>query len=434
VSLRLRLILLPIVIVLAGLSALAYFEATAARERVEAETASSLQLARLIVAQAVANAREAPDPPAQIAEALPEVRHVRLAVVAQGGAPPADRSPVAAPGWFARLVTPPSTIERIPIVSASGAVWGEVTLTARPDDELGEIWSDWRALALALGVLSLVIIVVVVASVALALRPLRKLSDAFDRMEQGDFDVAMAPIRDVELRRLGERFNRLVDSLEQARADNRLLIDRLMSVQEAERKEIAHELHDEFGPSLFGIRADLSTIAALARRKDPNFEEIEARVRSISALVEQIQRINSRMLETLRPMVLDQMGVSEAIRRLVDDWRRRYPEIDWRVAADTIEGLGETQSLALYRAAQECLTNVVRHAGAKTVRVTLKKRKGGVMVSVSDDGRGFAQERYGFGLLGMAERARALGGKMDVTATPGGGSLVSLTVPTKAAA
>lgn len=428
-SLRLRLILFPIIIVLAGLAALAVFEVTAARDRVHAETVSSLQLGRLIVGQTIERLAERPDAPRAIAAALPTLRHARFAVLTSPGAPiPADAAAAAAPRWFAAMVTPPSTVERFPIVHQGRAV-GEVVMIARPDDELDEIWSDWRSLALVLGLLSAIIIGVVVISVALALRPLTSFAEGFDRLERGDFDVAMAPIRDVELRRLGERFNSLVTSLAQARADNRLLIDRLMSLQEAERKEIAHELHDEFGPSLFGIRADLSTIGGLAKRKEPRFDEIEARVRSISSLVEQIQKINSRMLQKLRPLVLDQMGLSEALIRLVADWRSRYSEIEWRLSADEMTGLGEAESLALYRAAQECLTNVARHAGARTVNVSLRRRKTSVTMSVSDDGRGFEHQRFGFGLLGMAERARALGGKLKVSAAEGGGSLVSVVLP-----
>jgi two-component system, NarL family, sensor histidine kinase UhpB len=429
VSLRLRLIIFPVVIVLAGLAALAYFEVNAARDRVHAETVSSLQLGRIIVRQTVSRLAGAPDAPAAIAAALPSVRHARLAVVVPPGAsPPVDSALPTAPHWFARLVTPPATVERFPILQ-QGRVVGEVVMIARPDDELGEIWADWRSLALVLGLLSAVIIVVVVVSVALALRPLTAFAEGFDRLEKGDFDVAMAPVRDAELRRLGERFNSLVSSLAQVRADNRLLIDRLMSLQEAERKEIAHELHDEFGPSLFGIRADLSTIGGLAKRREPRFDEIEDRVRSMSGLVEQIQKINSRMLEKLRPLVLDHMGLGEAMKRLVGDWQTRYPAIDWRLLADDVDGLGEIESLALYRAAQECLTNVVRHADARAVRVSLRRRKASVTLTVSDDGRGFSHRRFGFGLLGMAERARALGGKLKVSAVEGGGSLVSVVLP-----
>ena len=228
--------------------------------------------------------------------------------------------------------------------------------------------------------------------------------------------------RDPELRSLGERFNRLVGSLAQATDQNRLLINRLMTVQDAERKDVAHELHDEFGPSLFAIRADLGAIARRARTHAPPLVEVLDRVASISGLVEQIQRINSRLLERLRPLVLDQLGLREALARLVGAWATRYPTIKWTRRLAEVGEVDEAASQALYRAAQEALTNVVRHAKATSVSLTLAERDGLLVLTIDDDGQGLAAgHSHGFGLLGMAERARAVGGALSVGPGKAGG-------------
>lgn len=435
-SLRLRLIVFPAVIVLAGLLTLASLELDAAQDRVKVETASGMALGRTVVRNAIAAHADDTDAEALagVAADLPHVRHVRLVLApAIAPLPRAVGTRRRVPVWFATLVAPERQVERFP-VTAQGRGVGEVLMIAAPDDELHEIWSDWSSLALALAILSAVIIAVVVLSVTLALRPLAVLTEALDRLEQGDFDVALRPFRDKELRRLSEQFNSLVASLSRATADNRLLVDRLMSVQEAERKEIAHELHDEFGPSLFGIRADLSSISRLAKRGKPAFGEIEERVGSISELVGQIQKINSRMLERLRPMVLDQMGLSEALARLIEDWRERYPATAWDAKLTDVGEVGEAAGLAAYRAVRECLTNVVRHAEATAVEVRLEREDGWLRVVIADDGRGFGKSpRFGFGLLGMSERARALGGRLDVSRKKGGGGMVEILLPTEAA-
>ena len=432
-SLRLRLIVLPILVVVAGLSILAVLEIGAARDRIRVETRASMQVGRTLIDNALSRRRSyrLQDALVGLKDELPSVRHVRFAVGPVGVPAPDivdfDRE---VPGWFVSLVTPMPVVERFRVVAAGHTAAGEVVMVANPDDELREIWGDWRDLAVVLVVVSVGVALVVGVVVSEGLKPLHLLAEGLERLGEGQFDVSLTPVDDVELRRVGNRFNRLAQSLTRVTEDNRLLIGRLMSLQEAERKEIAHELHDEFGPSLFGIRAELSSIAALAKAGPSRAGEIEERLRSIGQLVEQIQRINSRMLERLRPLVLHEMGLSAALGRMVEAWSDRYPAIRWKKKIARSVDVPEPLALALYRAVQECLTNVVRHANASQVEVILAQTPEGVRVAVRDDGRGFAENaRFGFGLLGMAERARALGGKLEVSRPRGGGTVIELTHP-----
>jgi two-component system sensor histidine kinase UhpB len=434
-SLRLRLIVLPALIVLAGLTGLALYEVNDAKVRVRAETQSGIEMGRLLVSNAIGHADQAATPAealARIDRDLPDtVRHVRLVLEPTGAvAQPLTNDKSAgrgSPAWFQALVGAPPIEER-QAVTVGGQPAGAVALISQPDDEIAEVWRDWvREMAL-IGLVSASIVGVVVVAVALGLRPLTVLSEGFERLEQGDFTVQVGPFRDAELRRLGERFNRLVASLGQATDQNRLLINRLMSVQDTERKDIAHELHDEFGPSLFAIRADLGAISRRARSHTPPLTEVQERVSSISGLVEQIQRINSRLLERLRPLVLDQLGLREALERLVEAWAARYPATRWTVSLADVGEVDEQASHALYRAAQEALTNIVRHADARSVSLSLTERDGLLVLTVEDDGRGLADGvLHGFGLLGMAERARAVGGKLTVSAVKTGGARIVAT-------
>lgn len=431
-SLRLRLIVLPTLVVVVGLSILAVLQIGAARDRVRTETRASMEVGRTLIQNALTRRRtyRQVDGLTGLKDELPNVRHIRFSVGPVGVAAPdiADNDEV--PDWFEALISPRPVTERYRVVTSEFKTAGEVVLVANPDDELREIWGDWRDLAIVLVVVSIGVALVVAVVVSEGLRPLNMLAEGLERLGEGQFDVSMTPVSDVELRRVGNRFNRLAESLTRVTEDNRLLIGRLMSLQEAERKEIAHELHDEFGPSLFGIRAELSSIAVLAKADPPRSGEIEERLRSIGQLVEQIQRINSRMLERLRPLVLHEMGLSAALARMVDAWAERYPAIKWRKKIGRNVDVPEALALAIYRAVQECLTNVVRHAEATSVEVSLAQTAAGVKVGVRDDGHGFGEDvRFGFGLLGMAERARGLGGRLEVSRPRGGGALVELIHP-----
>lgn len=259
-----------------------------------------------------------------------------------------------------------------------------------------------------------------------SLRPLQLLTEGFDRLEHGDY----RPISDIpvaELARVGHQFNLFAASLERVTSDNRLLIGRLLSLQDRERKEVAAELHDEFGPVLFGIRAE----AACIMKAVPNGADVFARAQSIAELTDGIQRVNYRMLERLRPLVLEQMGLTQALRQLLSSWQSRSLNIAWSLDVPTgLDSPDETVALTLYRATQEAVTNAVRHAQATAIEVRLAREPmGGFTLTIRDNGRGLPTSfRYGFGLLGMMERVRQVGGSLSVsTARPG--VIVAITVP-----
>jgi len=255
-----------------------------------------------------------------------------------------------------------------------------------------------------------------------SLHPLQILADGFDRLEHGDYR-AIPPIAVSELQRITCQFNHLAQSLQEVTQDNHLLIDKLLSVQEQEKKALAAELHDEFGPVLFGIRAD----AACIMRSVPSETEAYERAQSIADLADGIQKINYRILDSLRPLVLEQLGLGRALQQQANNWRRTYPHIAWSVETPhDFDDPSEAVSLTLYRAAQEAAINAARHARASAVEIRLEQipvdRAPGaclgdepkaVVLSVRDDGKGLpADFRRGFGLLGITERVRQLGGTL----------------------
>ena len=206
-----------------------------------------------------------------------------------------------------------------------------------------------------------------------------------------------------ERRALAERTNALEDMTRQ-----------LLRAQEDERRRIARELHDEAGQALTAVKIELD----LEGRT-----EAAARVGRVLAQVRDLSNL-------LRPSALDDLGLVPALGSLVEEFARTT-RIDARLeAGDALPPVATERQVVIYRAAQEALTNVARHAGARRVVVRLAAADGGVRLAIEDDGRGVAGEpRPHLGLLGMRERVAAAGGTLAASGRPGHGFRVVVQVP-----
>ena len=442
-SLRLRLVLIPTVILACGLLGAAVLALHGASARIRREAASSVVVGRILVRAALQTAADASSPreALQGVEAqLLRVRHLDISVIPgeQAGAtglPPLDLgSRPKVPAWFGRLLRPPSTTDTFPVVLHGERV-GQVLLRSNPYDEISEIWTDLRGLALLIVLMSAIIVLLISVATAVSLRPLRVLADSLDDLEQGRFGAGLAPVRLTELQRIGTRCHSLSQTLRRLAADNNLLIDRLISVQEAERREVARELHDEFGPTLFAIRAEVTGIMrrCAPEARDDRLPAIAARAATISGLVDGIQHTNARMLARLRPLVLEEMGIGQALDQLVASWRQLRPEVAWSLESScSLASMDDAVALVVFRLVQECLTNAARHAGARRVCVRLREVPGDarLQATISDDGRGFTQpQQFGYGLLGMTERVRSVGGQVLIRNGAAGGAVVDAVLP-----
>lgn len=208
---------------------------------------------------------------------------------------------------------------------------------------------------------------------------------------------------------------------------NRELARQLIGVQERERQAIARELHDELAQHCTAIRIE----AAVAQRCTALADAVAAAQRA-GASAESLQRGVRRLLRQLRPADLDALGLGAALRVLCA--QRAWPVC--RFTGEPGPGFGEAVDMAVYRVAQEALSNALRHAHATAVAVQLTALPGAVQLSVQDDGLGFdaAAQTAGLGLLGARERAAALGGRLTVDSAPGKGTRVTLWLPAGARA
>jgi signal transduction histidine kinase len=202
-----------------------------------------------------------------------------------------------------------------------------------------------------------------------------------------------------------------------------------MANQEKERSAIARELHDELGQVLTALRMDSVWMYERLKIADP---EAAARALTMCRLIDKNIEDVRGMAFRLRPGVLDDLGLVDALEWYTADFEKRT-EIACVFEHNDIPLLDETVSTAAYRIAQEALTNVARHAAASHVEVALKTQNGFLTLAVVDDGRGFdalhLADSEGLGVAGMRERATLVGGNLDVRSQPHEGTRVYFKVP-----
>jgi signal transduction histidine kinase len=232
----------------------------------------------------------------------------------------------------------------------------------------------------------------------------------------------------LSISRLGRRIEAHRGQLEGSREELRSLSQSLVRAQEDERKLLSRELHDQVGQMLTAIRMEIRAMLDLRHAPTAEFAE---RANEALALSDQTLQIVRDMAMGLRPSMLDDLGLGAAIEWLTRDLSRRSgvatsTEIDAQLGA-----LPDSHGTCLFRIAQESLTNVLRHANANRVHVTLLRRDGRLLLTVQDDGSGIDLRTLhrGIGLLGMEERARELHGKLTIDSDPARGTLLRVEIP-----
>ncbi|MBI5563478.1 MAG: response regulator [Chloroflexi bacterium] len=233
---------------------------------------------------------------------------------------------------------------------------------------------------------------------------------------------------------------RLFEAIDQQREQLRALNQKLTEVQEAERKQLARELHDEMGQALTAISIDLAAVtqeldgAGTPAAGTPALHDRLAEAKSlVDQTLEQIRELSFR----LRPAMLDDLGLAPALQWYIRQYAQRV-NLDVRLDISNLEErLPAHVETALYRIFQEALTNVSRHAQASTVQLRLHRSGATVIAHIEDNGRGFDVQhvfngslpKQGIGLLGMRERVTLLGGAFSLYSEPGHGTQVSIEIP-----
>ena len=435
ISLRNRLNLIFASLFALWLVADAIHDVWQASGRSRAETQSAMRVTKDFVTTTLALSTEAPEPEVvkNLVGSLQHLRHVRAGI----GDPSLAASILSeankeseAPRWFRALAGAPAETAVIPVALKGGGT-ESIVLVADPADEIDEVWGEARENAIEGGLLALVAMGVTSFLIGRAVKPLGVAGATLAKLEAGDYSARAERDGPPEIRNLNAKINSLADTLDGLNRANDALMERVFEAHDEERQLIAHELHDEFGPHLFALRASAAVLAKTVGDQPA----ARAAASAIEAQVGELQGQNRRILADLRPAALEELGLIEALEALVAHWRRAEPKMAVTLEVDPrVETLSERASLMAYRFVQEAMTNAFRHAGATRIEASLKFETpvetpdlrdpalAGLIIRVADNGRGLQGEAEpGMGLVGMRDRVRLMGGSVSIESPQAGG-------------
>ncbi len=348
-----------------------------------------------------------------------------------------------APAWFTTLVkmtSAPAGAQTRP-VSFNGTSVGELVISPDPTYEIEEMWSTSRGLLGLLLLFFVLVNVMVWWAVSHALRPIERITQGLGELRAGDLSVRMPKFELPEMARIGVGFNHMAETLEHSVSENQRLTRQLLTAQESERRNIAHDLHDEIGQCVSAIHAD--AVAIRNRGGESVRESAEAIVQATAHIKECVRS----MLQRLRPAYLEGLGLEAGLREQVAGFRQRNPEVACALKIEgDLRGIDGERGVAIYRIVQEALTNIAVHAQARNalVQIVLEPARVpadtpapqalNVRLAVSDDGAGFFQlsASRGLGLTGIRERAKGFGGACQVESESGRGTRIVVLLPAAA--
>jgi len=427
-SLRSRLILIIVLVDCAAVASIGFIIVIKARNATKIEIAASIRVAEMLVPETVRLMQNAS--PSLLLQGLALqfefVRHVTVAVTdKEGRSVPSSRNPRFdearevrrddPPRWFYQLIAPTIEIKSYPIIVHGNSI-GIATISSEPNDEVTEAWLYAHDLIIAAIALNVLVLCTLIYLFGKVLSPLSSVVAGLRDFENRNYSVRLEKCGLDEIDAIISRFNQTAEALEETNKANTALNIKILTVQDDERRHIAYELHDEAGGHLFALRASASSL--LHHVRDLTSDDLRERVQDILSLIEEVQGINRRVLERLRPTALNRFPLAQCLIKLVESARHTYQfdiELDIGKLQDSY---GRLIDLTVYRCVQEGMLNAVRHANASKVEIEIAESKQispHLHISVRDNGRGLDEGfRFGVGLSAMSERIEALKGHFEI--------------------
>lgn len=415
-----------------------------ARENVRAEIESTASLALHLLDREILTFARTPvggphAMPFNLAS-LSHIRHLRIEFVDMSGnirdtnqTKDAGSDKHIAPDWFVRVMTNIAPmIQTTRLVIFGGQPVGRLIITPDPSYEIEEIWDDTKGLLALVFVFFVAVNVMVYWAIESALKPVNRILAALNGLEEGKLDTRLPSFELPELASIGEKFNGMAETLEQSIKRNLGLSRQIIGLEEAERKTLARDLHDEIGQSITAIHVDAQAILNIKDINTFNFEKLRVSAQAIVSVTKKMMGITHQILNRLRPETIDKLGLKDALEDLVTSWGPKLngAECSINIAGD-FKTLPETLAITAYRVVQESLTNIARYADAKKISVGVFEEANTLVLMIEDDGNGFehSEVEKGFGLLGMRERIEGLGGEFELDSAVGMGTRIVVRLP-----
>jgi len=339
------------------------------------------------------------------------------------------------PAWFAHLYTsllgPHQPITRALSVREKDA--GTIVTVADPDAALRQSWGRVSVIAAVASVLAGCIAVLAALMIGHTLMPAGTIIHGLRELQRGNNAFRLPRFRAAEFDHIAHAVNALAEDLSRTNAARVALTTQLLQVQEDERRALARDLHDEFGQSL---TATIALAALIETSATEGREDVAEDARMIAAVQKRMMETLRTTLVRLRSQSIEEIGLEASLRQLVSDYNMQSAS---RTAfrlnlIGQMAAVPKQVAIDIYRIAQECLTNAVKHGRPTEVRVKVEhlvSANGTIALSVEDDGGGDAgriKRDGGHGLLGIRERVSALGGKLSIS-NAAAGLRISATIP-----
>lgn len=333
------------------------------------------------------------------------------------------------PQWFVNLVGARYPEAEHRITSPSGE---RITLVimANPLDEITEVWQESLAFFISICFLTLFTFLAVHVVFNKAIKAIAVIVDALKAIETGQYQQKLPEFSTLEFDSIAKAINHMTGELDKTQQENRALTLHSLEIQEEERQRLSQELHDELGQSLTAIKV----MAVTAAHKKSDTKKITT---AIIGICDHLIMVVRSMMHQLHPLILTELGLKATLEDMVNHWSERHPELTLTLHCDdAIDELEHKISIQMFRVIQECLTNIIRHADARHVDITLSVSPDNqkmLHLQVSDDGIGCDMNTFstGFGLRGMQERIKTLGGALTFHSQRHQGMVITARVPTQ---
>jgi two-component system, NarL family, sensor histidine kinase UhpB len=411
------------------------------RERVEAATRVTIQLLDTVIVSSAMNPSLGPTHYVlqDFLRSLGYVRSSRIELYDYSNNPlyisPSStfKSEINPPQWFVKLVAPKvETVTR-------RIRYGTLIVSSSAEGSIREAWSGFLQL-MTMGIGFFVLLnLLVYGLLSHALRPVRHILHAINRIEQGDLTTRLERFSVPEFDKIGLSLNQMAVSLDAERQleQNRQLTQLIQQHIEDERRSLARELHDELGQYVTAIK---TFAVAIVNKTKENAPDIAASAQTIVAAANHIYDGMHNIIRQLRPAAMDNMGLVETLSDMVSGYQGQHPELSIQLhLSGQFQPLGENVNINIYRIVQEAVNNAIKHAHAQSINVHLLTDTEGLRLMICDDGVGMRIESVDqtqhFGLLGMRERVQALHGQFKVISQPdaGRGTTLEIRLPIQSA-
>lgn len=364
---------------------------------------------------------------------LEQTRHLNIQLKTSSGEivnisdhPKPDESDDIPPAWFINLVLGDYPKVEYPIETFNNKPL-KLIIQANPMDEISEAWQESIAFFSSLIVLVFLTFLSVQLVFNKTIKSIHSILEHLKGIETGNYQKKLADFSTREYDDIAKAINHMVDVLENTEQQNRALTQNSLEIQEEERRRLSQELHDEFGQSLTAIKV----MAATAAHEKVDTEKT---TRSIIKICDHLMTVVRSMMTQLHPLILTELGLQATLEDLLHHWEVRNEPTVFILECDAqVDQLDRTIVIQIFRVIQESLTNIIRHAKASQVRISLQIKSDPdiLLLSISDDGQGcnLDQLNSGFGLRGMEERIKLLGGHFKIHSETNKGMKITAQIP-----